>query len=78
MSVGIFVEEVVDGERNDLRIGVATGIGHFDGDVVGLIGLEVDVRAGGDANFIADDLEEARRVVGDGVGVAVACIRVDC
>ena len=44
---------------------------------MGLIGLEVDGGACRDANLVTDNLEEARGIIGDGVGVAVARIRID-
>ena len=72
-----FVDQVVDGKGNDFRIGVAGRIGRLDRDVVRLVGLKVDVGAGRDTDLVADDLEEAGGIAGDGIGVAVAGIRVD-
>ena len=72
-----FVGEIVDRNRDHFRIGVAAGIGHFDRKVVAIGGLKVDVGAGRHANLVADDFEEPGRVVGDGVGVAVARVRID-
>ena len=72
----VFVDQVVDRDRDNFRVGVARGIGRLDRDVVGLIGFEVDVRTRRDANLVADDFEEARGIVGDRVSVAVACIGI--
>ena len=77
ISVGILIDQVVDRERNDLGIGIAAGISRLDGDVMALIGLEVDGCAGRDPDLVTDDLEEARGIIGDRIGVAVAGIGVD-
>ena len=39
--------------------------------------LEIDIGAGRQADLVADDLEEPGRIIGDGIGMAVARIRVD-
>ena len=73
----ILVDQVVDREGDDFRIGVATSIGRLDRDVMALIGLEVDGCAGRDTDLVTDNLEEARGIIGDRIGVAVAGIGID-
>ena len=68
--------DIVHGQRDDFTVRVARGIGCLHGDVMGLVGLEVDCGACRDAHLVADDLEEAGRIVRDGIGVAVTRIGV--
>ena len=74
---GVLVDQIIDREGDDFRIGVAAGIGGLDRDVVGLIGLEVDGCARRNTHLIADNLEEPGWVVGDRISVAVAGVRID-
>ena len=42
-----------------------------------LIGLEVDGGARRNPHLVTNDLEEAGGIIGDGIGVAVAGVRID-
>ena len=58
----VFVDQIVDGERDGFGVGIAAGIGDFNRDVVVLVRLKVDGSApAATRTLVADNLEEARR-----------------